>query len=239
MEMEEPMNTENTLTIVPEHDELQTRADSWPEKATALKVVDATTYTEAGHLLTGVKALRKEVAETFGPICKKTDAAHKEAVKTRKTVDGPLISAEAILKSSMNQYNEDQENKREAEQRRLDAEARRREEDRRLSAAADLEDEGNSVEAERVFNTPAPVVAVVAAPVAPKVAGVSTRKTWKARVVDKQTALEYVVANFAVFGHLVDFDSAKLDRMARDMDGQIPIEAIETYQERGISAGSR
>src|SRR5690348_1541007 len=58
--------------------EVTQQALTWPDRARALKVSTSESYIEAGELLKGIKALRKEVDATFDPIIGKAHEAHKE-----------------------------------------------------------------------------------------------------------------------------------------------------------------
>lgn len=63
----------------------------------------------------------------------------------------------------------------------------------------------------------------------PKVAGISTRKAWKARVVNvRQLPREYLIAN-----------DKMLAAFAEATKGEIPVAGVEFYAEDVMSAGSR
>jgi colicin import membrane protein len=63
----------------------------------------------------------------------------------------------------------------------------------------------------------------------PKVAGISTRKVWKARVIDpRKVPREYLVVN-----------EKMLDAFAKATKGAVPVDGIEFYSEDVMAAGGR
>ena len=69
-----------------------------------------------GHLFVlGIKAARKRIAETFGPIIEKAHKAHKEAIAQRNRLDAPLIEADAVVTQRMLAWDEARAAERAAE----------------------------------------------------------------------------------------------------------------------------
>lgn len=213
---------------------------TWPERATALAIRTAETYTQAGELLKDIKALRKEVDAAFDPIITAAHAAHREACSQKKRAETPLAEAEQILKRGLIAYDTEQELIRRAEERRLQEIARQEEEARRLDEAAALEREASAAvnlaegyqlrrEAEALLEQPivAPVVTVERS--TPKVTGISYREVWRFRIVDAtKIPRDYLAV-----------DEQKIAGVVRATKGTITIPGIEAYPEKIASAGSR
>ena len=91
--------------------QVEGRALSAAEEAKGLTVTDQHSLDRAGGVLAAIKALRAEIAATFGPIIDKAHKAHKEAVAQRKKVESPLIAVEATLKRAVAAYTQEQARK--------------------------------------------------------------------------------------------------------------------------------
>jgi hypothetical protein len=213
---------------------------TWPQRAGALTITSPSAYTEAGEMLKGIKALRKEVDAVFDPIITAAHAAHREACSQKKRAETPLAEAEAILKRGLIAYDTEQERLRVAEERRLQEIARKEEEARRLDEAAALERDASAAidladgmalrrEAEALLNAPiaAPVVTVEKA--TPKVSGITYRDVWRFRITDAtKIPREYLA-----------LDEQRIGGVVRAMKGATNIPGIEVYAERVAAAGSR
>jgi len=103
-------------------------------------------------------------------------------------------------------------------------EAARKEKERLEKAAAKLKTpEKREALIEQAAMVAAPVIQV--APVAPKVAGVSVRKTWKARVVDQtKVPREFMSVN-----------EKALDAYAKATCGKMPVGGVEFYQQESMA----
>lgn len=227
-----------TVIETPPAKELEAKALTWPERARALTVDSDETFHEAGNLLVGVKALRKEIEDHHRPVIAAAFAAHKAATAAKKKLDDPLDVAEGVLKRSMAAYHEAQERARRAEQLRLEAEARRQEEERRLAEAEALEAEGRHEEAAQTIEEliVAPVAPV--APPAPKVAGVSFREQWTAEVTDL-SALVRAVADGKAPAGLVMANQSALDQLARALKDTMAVPGVKVRKQTGVAAGAR
>lgn len=208
--------------------ELETQALSIPEQAKALTIVDPASYEKAGGVLVVIKGLRKRIDETFDPIISKAFAAHKEAKAQKTKVEAPLVVAEDYLKPLMARYNADQEKKRREEEAKAQAEARKKAEDEQQARALAAEQRGDHKKAEAIISQPVVVAPVIIPKETPKVAGVSFRQTWKARVVDETLVpREYLCV-----------DTVKLNGYARSMKGSAMVAGVEFYSEDVVSAGA-
>lgn len=193
----------------------------------------------AGQELVRIKTVRKQVDDLFDPIVKQAHAAHKEAVASKKKLTDPLDSAERQIKLAISQYAIEQERKAREEQARIRAEAeeRARKERERLEAQAlKAIEQGKEEKAEALIEKAetVPVLTRIVAPSYQAPSGVSTRKTWKARVVDDSK----VPINFA--GVLIrPIDLAALNRMATMTKGPSQIPGVEFYEDAVVSARTR
>ena len=93
-------------------------------------------HEQAGvEFIKGIKALKKEVESTFGPIKDKQYAAWKECVAQEKKHIEPLDAAERLVRGKVVAFQDNQERLRRAEEARLQ-EIARKEQQKRIDAAA-------------------------------------------------------------------------------------------------------
>lgn len=213
---------------------------TWPQRASALTIASPAAYTEAGEMLKGIKALRKEVDAVFDPIITAAHAAHKEACSQKKRAETPLAEAEQILKRGLIAYDTEQDRIRREEERRLQELARQEAETQRLNEAAALEREASAApdlaagyhlrrEAEALLEQPIAAPVVVLEKSTPKVSGISYREVWRFRIADAtKIPREYL-----------SVDEQKIGGVVRAMKGATAIPGIEVYSEKVASAGSR
>jgi hypothetical protein len=211
---------------------------TWPEQAQALTITTPETYTQAGEMLRGIKALRKEINDTFDPIISRAHEAHREACAQKKKAETPLAEAETILKRGLIAFDTEQERLRRIEELRLQELARQEEEARQLAEAAALEAQANATadlveayhirqDAEAVLAQPIVAPVVVVQKATPKVAGLSYREVWRYRVTDaRQIPREYL-----------SVDDVKIGGVVRALKGATAIPGIEVYAEKVASAG--
>lgn len=213
--------------------ELRAAGDATVKSANAIKISDNTAYEGAGKFLVEIKQRSKQVTEYWKPLKDKAKAAHQEIVDKEKAMLSPLSDAETIIKREMVRYNAEVE----AQRRAAEAEARRRqqeERDRLLAEAIAAEKIGNAASAaasvamaEMVEDMAAPAIVAEA----PKAAGVSMRKTWKARVTDP-----VAVPIYANGAEIRPIDAAALNNIARLTKGTANIPGVEFFEESSIGA---
>lgn len=219
-------------------------AMTWPDRARAAIVTDASTYEIAAQMLLGIKDLRKKIADTFDPHCKRAFEAHRALTKEKADAEAPLTQAERIIKDSLRAYDAEQERLRREAQRLADEEARRREEDERVARAAALEREGREFgddmlveEAHALINEPAPVV--TAAPIAkatPAVKGISYRTTYSAQVTDLVALIRFVAANPS-HAALLTPNMTALNAQARSLKQALRLPGVHVIETRDVAAG--
>lgn len=208
--------------------ELRAAGSATVESARAIKINDNAAYEDAGKFLVEVKRRGKQVEAYWKPLKEKAKAAWQDVVNKEKAMLSPMAEAETTIKREMARYSAEQEVVRRA----AEAEARRRqqeERDRLLAEAIAAEKSGNAsgaaasvAMAEMVEDMTAPAVITEA----PRAAGVSVRKTWKARVLDDR--MVPVIANGIVIRPI---DAAALNNIARLTKGTASIPGVEFYEE--------
>ena len=212
IEIETPVLTE----------EMQTGLEAMVKWSGSLVVGNDQERATAIEGLKRVKVRGNAIKAWFKPSKDAAAKAHKAIVAQEKSVTNVLDEIERQAKVAVVGYDTEQESLRNAERARLQAiaDAKARKEAARLQAEAaklktpELKEE-RLQQAEEVV---APVVQV-AAPEAVK--GASTRKTWKARVVDAALVpREYMTVN-----------EKALNAVAKATKGSIKIEGVEFYSE--------
>lgn len=221
------------------------QALTWPEKARALRILDALGYERAAAMLLEIKALRGQVNEAFDPIITDANRVHKTACGKKREAEQPLVDAELVLKSAMGDWHREQERHRVAEQRRLEEEARQREEARRLEEAAALEreahqtgDVGLQEEAEALISQPVQTMPVSVARTTPKVAGIVHRENWSARVTSMRALIKFV-AEHPEYDTVLTVNPAVLNGLARSLKGNLKIDGVQAVNTPTVAAGAR
>jgi hypothetical protein len=223
-----------------EMNELETRAVTWPERARAMVITDAATYSAAAEALTGIKDLRREINEHHDPIIESAHRTHKLALAAKKKVSEPLEAAERIIKVSLVAYDEaEQRRAREEAERRL-AEARRLEEEQRLADALDAEQAGDDELAEQIIAEPIIVAAPHVAAEVPKVAGVSFRETWVGECTDIAELICHIagVRTLAHPEHIwfVQPNDKTISQQAKATRDRMKVPGIRFYARRDVAA---
>jgi hypothetical protein len=219
-------------------EELEYRVATWPDRARRTPVTTDVEFREAGELLTGIKTLRKAIADACDPVVGAAYRAHKAATEQKRKLEAPLVEAESILKARMSQFQREEEDRRRREEARLREEARKAEEAARLEEAMRLEAEGEPELADAVLEQPAAVVLPPVLPPPPKVAGIATRKIYRAEVLDVR-ALCKGIADGSVPSNLVLPNQSALNQMATALKDSFAIVGCRVVVETSIAAGRR
>lgn len=219
---------------------------SWPERARQTVITCGESYTAAGELILGIKALRKRIGDVFDPHIKRAFESHRALTREKADAEAPLIEAERLLKERLVTYTEAQERIRREAQRQADEEARRREEDDRLARAAAMETEGQQygdtgLVAEAHALLEAPPLPVAAAPVpkaTPKVAGITMRTDYTCQL-DNLGALVQYVAKHPQFLNLLTFNQTAGTALARAQRDQMRVPGLRVVPVSRVAAGGR
>lgn len=230
-----------------------------PDRARELVVDSHEAFTAAGAFLVEIRARRVAIAEAFKPSITAAHEAHKKILALCKQADQPAEQAEREIKAKLSAYQLEQDRlRREAEERarrererqeaearaeheRQQREAREAAERRQLAEAEAAMDGGDLARAEQLLETPvatplvappAPIVPEpVAAPEAPKAAGVSIRTRWAYRIVEElRIDRRYLMADEKKIGQLV---------RALGPDAAATVGGIEVFPEPIVSARAR
>ncbi len=139
--------------------------------------------------------------------------ARETARKAQEEAD--RIAKEAIAAAAAGDQGKAEELKQQAEQ---------------TAAAGAAEAEAIANTADMVVAAPAPV-----ATAAPKVAGLSTRQNWKARLTDKMALIRFV-AEHPEHQHLLDVNQSALNQLAKAQKDAMRLPGVEAYPDAVMSA---
>lgn len=227
-----------SVLLSDEHEDhrLARLAATWPEKARAIGIKDQETYDQATKMLLGIKALRAEIEDHHKPMIEAALRAHRAAIAARKRLELPLEEAEKILKSGILTWHAAQEKIRRELEAQARLEAKRRAEEEALELAIQAESQGMpapDVEAILEHREPLPIPAV--APTYEPAAGISTRTTWQAQVVDlKELALAVGQGKAAI--NLIEPNMTALNQMARAMQGNLNLPGVKAVPSIQVAA---
>lgn len=218
----------------------------------------------AGDELRSIAAKRRELEETRLSITRPIRESEKRINELFRKPDARLAEAEAVLRRGMLEYQQAERAKAEEARRQADAAAaaeraaleRKRQQ---AEAAARKEQEtadtlaadGDDGKAETAFEAAAqaqqhaeaaavqaeiaaiaPVHVPAAAPA--KVTGISTRKNWRAEIVDENALIAAAMAD-ATYRGLVVIDTAALNKLARALGANARIPGVRVYAEESLA----
>ncbi len=223
---------------------------SWAQKAAGLKIHDKDSCVQASYLLRSIKGLRAEVQRFFAPHLesametkRKAEAARKGLADEQARMEEPLMAAEGVVKRALLAWETEQEQVRQAEERRLQAEAQARAEAVTLAAAAALETEALAAgdadmleEAHAILDQPIDTPVVSVGTLMPKMQGVSYRSTWKTHPEIDVKALCRAVADGAAPVTFLTPNLTAINQFARATQGAQPIAGLRFFEERQIAA---
>lgn len=173
-------------------DELTVRQETTTleQQAQAYQIASNTDYEEAARFLKRVKGAKKQVEDYWKEPISKAFEAHRALTAKRQQMIGVCESAEKVMKRKMLTYSQ----KIEAERRAAEEQARKaaqEESDRLLAEAAKAEKSGDTMQATvnmamaEQMESVKPAVQVAA----PKVSGVSTKRSGKPALPMKRPCL--------------------------------------------------
>lgn len=202
-----------------------------------LKIADPMTYELAGERLKELSSKEKQIEDFRKKLKAPILAAGKAIDDFFSTPLTRLQGARASLKRSLLQYQIAEEQRR----RELEAqaqEAARKEREKLEAQAAKLEAKGKVEKAEALQAAAAAVIVPTIAPTTPKVAGISTRVTYRAEVVDKLELVKAVAAGTVPLNAL-DANMPFLNNQARAMKESLPYPGVKVVAETGLAATAR
>lgn len=228
------------IIVTPETQGNLTRLQEW---AGALVVRTAQDYEAAAITLKDVAQVRRSVNDFFDEPCKKSYDSWKSIVARKKLFLDRCDTIERAAKGSMLKWKQAEDERARKEQDRLRREAEDRAEKERarlLARATKAEEKGKADRAEDLAAQAAavmPVVPVVQA-AAPQIKGVSTRKTWQVKSIDKSALIQAAAKDTNLHAYLV-VDETALRKIAVALKGEINIPGVTFEQVEGLAIGSR
>lgn len=226
----------STQTYIEElESEARAKVGTLPQRALALTVTDAESYERGAEIRKDVRRLLASIAETFDPVIEQAHKAHKAALDAKKKHTEPLQKIEERVAGQMRSWYLEAEEKRKEEERKAQEEAKRKAEQIALEEAAMLEDEGeNEMAAELIAEAIASPPPRPSLPPVVKVAGVTTRVTWKAEVSDLK-ALCAAVAAGTVPTSYVTANMVELNRRAGADKSEMRVPGVRSIKVTGDS----
>ena len=205
----------------PDPTPIQHEANALVAAAQDIVVYDEPSYATAGEFLRRTKTMAKRIEEYFEPTVKAAHQAHKAAVAARDGILKYPSQAEKIVKDKMGSWSMAERERRERERREAEERARLEAEERQLQEAIALEQAGQKEAAVAVVERPVEVIAPIPEPRA-KVAGVSEREIWSAKVLDMLTLVKAVAAGDAPLTLLM-VNETTLNSLARSLKSQFRV----------------
>jgi hypothetical protein len=192
-------------------------------------------YAEVGEFVLGCKQLIAKIKAEFAEPKRKADEAHKSITAMEKRTIEPVQRALDMASVVALEYKRGQDRLAKEEAEKVAQERRHQEEEKRLAEAAQLEAQGKAEEAEAVIAAPiqTPRSTRFITPV-PKVAGLSSRKKWKAKIIDpKAVNREYCqpweLAINAKVGNYFSWIKAPTAEQIKALEAEIG--GVEIYEE--------
>jgi len=226
------MTTETVNLTLPDQGDMIAEAEKTLAVARAYHIDSPEMYQLAGTELKEIKGKIKVLETQRKSITDPLNAAKSRIMDLfRRPIDF-LTDAEASLKRAMLTFQREEERKRQ-EAERIAQEATRKEQERLRKAAekkaAKAEAKGDEDKAQELRENVPVLPLPTVAPTPRRVAGVSTREIWKARIVDESLIpRKYLVVNEKMLGDI-----------ARSTKGAVEIPGVEFYAEETIAAASR
>lgn len=218
-----------TQAITAESTEILTAAQTF-------KIATTEQYEDAGARLMAIKALSKKIDETFDKHIATAFKAHRDLVAEKKTHQTPLQTAEALIKRALLSYQQAEEQKRREAEARAQ-EVARKEREKLEEQARKAAEKGKVERAEALQVAAASVVAPTIASTTPKIAGISTRTSFRAEVVDKLELVKAVAAGTVPLNAL-DANLPFLNNQARAMKETLAYPGVKVVQETGLASRS-
>lgn len=207
------------------------------ELANSIVITNQDELEKAAKFLTENKSeqdrLDKDRRELVDPL----NAVVKNINGKYKPISDALTLAESIVKKKVSAYITEQERLQRVEQARLNELAEKQRE--RLEVRADkAEEKGDDSKAQALRDTASTVVAVAAAPQVHAVAGLGTKKVWKATVTDAQKVCK-LIAEGIIPVTMIEFKLVELNRFASQWQNTRTFEGITITKENSIAASKR
>ena len=186
--------------------------------------------------LSNIKAARRKWTDYWGPLKKAAHDSWKGIVAKEKEGTDIIDAAERTVKGKVVTWQRAEQEKAEAERRRLQAiadEQARKERERLEKEAARLKTpEKKEERLEQAAAVAAPVIEVAAPSL--EVKGVAGRVTWKAELVSMEELIR-AASPGSVAASLLSFNQKAGDAFARATKGQTAVPGIRFREEHGLA----
>jgi hypothetical protein len=206
-------------TMIVKTDDVDAKAMTAVEQAKAMTISTVLEFAKADGFCVALKNLEKEIIDTFADAKAKAFAAHRAVTAAEAKHLIPVQEARKITKTKMVAFQDAEDARQRAEEKRLEDEARKKAEEAALAAAEAAEKSGDKAQAEAIISAPVEVAPVVLPKSTPKAATV-LRKIWTYRVVNE---------NLVPRAYLM-LDTTKLGQQARATQDTIKVPGIEFFQ---------
>lgn len=210
---------------------LATIDTSFPE---VYEIKDADQLLSAGEVLRNIKARSTELTALRKTMTVPLDAAKKAILDLFRAPELRLSRAESSIKRGIVEY----ERQVEVERRRIEAQLRdaQAEEAARLNERAEkLRERGKEEQADAVIDSIPPVPVVIMD--TPHLSGISTRKTWKAEVVDFEVLVLAAAEGHVPMEYILP-NETMLNAAARALKGTAKIPGVRVYEDTGVTVRS-
>jgi len=204
-------------------DDMDAKAVDVLDDAKQHAIFNRESYDGCAEIVRMAKAFQKEVHAVWDPVCTETNKAHKAATKARKDQLAPFVEAERIAKGKLDEWDREQQRKRDEERRQREAEQRRLLEEAQRKAEEAAE-QGKADEAEKALEAAVELESMPVVEPEPEAApsGVSYIDNWKAHVIDESK----------VPREFLTVDYTKLNKFAKLTEGQQAVAGVEFVNER-------
>lgn len=228
------IETKTALEITaPSAESLMLEADTAKSNAEILAVYDEESLQLATAEMNKLGARVKELEKLRKAITKPIDDAKKKVMDLFKPAVARYTEGIDIIKHGIKEYVDEEERK--AAQLRIEAEKKAAEQRAELEAKAQAADAAGAADvAEAMRESAAMLVADPAVQKPAKVAGMSTRKVWKATVTDLSAFLKYAAEHPEIQG-CVEVNAAAIARFITATGGTASIPGVEAHQETQIT----
>lgn len=236
--------------VKPDTTEIERESTGLFEVGKSLIVVTHEDYMTAGEHLKANKRLQKKVEELFAAPKEAAWSSHKSIVAAEKKLLEPLkiqekewsvkVQSYLIEKKRLEDFEFARRRKiAEEEQERIAATERLRQEDQKLKLAISLEQQGFKEESQEVLNqevivVPDQIVMPKVIDENPKVEGVFTRKSYKAKVDNLKLLVDEIAAGRQPLNLIVANESV-LNKMAQALKKELRIPGVSVIENFSIT----
>lgn len=216
---------------------------AWPERARALRVVDATTLAVADEERTVCKNFIKQIHEEDDPLCKSAYDTWQLACKDRATRLKPFEESIELYDGGIKTFDAAEKQRARDEQRRIEQEAYQRQLVEREAVVEHVESTGGTVgEVKAAIERPLPlpigpaeVMRTPAAPIKAKASRVV--EDWKGEITDMWAFLEFAVKNNRrELVALVQPDKVAVGSIARSTKGAMEVPGLRIWDEGKVTS---